>query len=774
MLDLSSLNPPQREAVLHGDGPLVVFAGAGSGKTRVITYRIVHLVSERNVRADRILAVTFTNKAAAEMRSRIVSLLPGASSPWIGTFHSICARILRRHAEPLGLSPSFVIYDDTDQKAMLTRILRDLDIDERRHGPRDMARFIEQQKQKLKRPHEVQVRNPNDDVGQRVYEAYEQRMQQCGALDFNDLLLRVVYALQEIEPFRDMLSRMWQYLLVDEFQDTNLVQLELVRILAEKHKNLCVVGDDDQSIYKWRGAERRNILDFRQSFAGAKVVKLEQNYRSSRHILSAAMAVIARNNDREPKELWTDNPPGEKVRVITCSDERDEARALREGVRSLREHGYGLAQMAVFYRTHAQSRVLEEEMRAANIQYRVVGGQRFYERAEVKDILAYLRILVNPQDDVSLLRVINTPTRGIGKTTIDRVLDLAAQSGKSVWDTLQSDALAGAVGKAASLKILGFVELVREAAREVQAGTGPATIADTIIDKTGYLALLRAEDTPEADGRIENVQELVASLREFENEAETPTLSQYLELVTLQTNADDIDSSEKLTLMTVHAAKGLEFPVVWVSGLEERVFPMMREQVLRDDDLEEERRLAYVAFTRAEQRLFLSYACSRRLHGDAMLGIPSRFLDEIPKEHVVPVSRVSGPGYQGSYGRTPSPSYASRAPAPSYAPNESRYEYDAPSSARAPQARVGQAQAAWSRSSRPQQPSAPPRPRGESYVDRSDGDGMDGLGTGSSVRHAKFGEGKVVSVEPGRPPRVTVSFPGWGVKQVLASYLELA
>jgi DNA helicase-2/ATP-dependent DNA helicase PcrA len=779
MLDLSSLNPPQREAVLHGEGPLVVFAGAGSGKTRVITYRIAHLVSERRVYPERILAVTFTNKAAAEMRSRILSLLPHAKSPWIGTFHSICSRILRRHAEPLGLSPNFVIYDDTDQKAMLTRVIRDLDIDERRHPPREMARFIEQQKQKLRKPHEVVVRGPMDDVGQRVYEQYEQRMQQCGALDFNDLLLRVVYALREIEPFREVLQKQWQHLLVDEFQDTNLVQLEFVRMLAEKHQNLCVVGDDDQSIYKWRGAERRNILDFRNSFPNAQVIKLEQNYRSSAHILSAATAVIARNEDREPKALFTENPPGEKIRVITCTDERDEARALREGVRSLRDHGYGLAQMAVFYRTHAQSRVLEEEMRAANIAYRVVGGQRFYERAEVKDVLAYLRVLVNPQDDVSLLRVINTPARGIGKTTIERVLDLAAQGGTSVWSALDSAALAGAVGKAAAVKIGLFVELIKDLAQKADQGVGPASLADLVLERTAYLEGLRAEDTAEADGRIENVQELVASMREFENEAEVATLPQYLELVTLQTNADDVDGGEKLTLMTIHAAKGLEFPVVWVAGLEERIFPMSREQMLSDEDLEEERRLAYVAFTRAEQRLFLSYACARRLHGDMMVGIPSRFLDEIPEQHIVPVSRVSGGGYGQSYqrGTNPLARVQGYARTPSYNPNEQRVEYDVPTARSQPPSRprfASSTQLSWSSRGQRTQSSPPARSKGESYVDRSDVEGFDGLGAGSHVRHAKFGEGEVVSVEAGRPPRVTVRFPGWGVKQVLASYLELA
>ncbi|MFT3927393.1 MAG: UvrD-helicase domain-containing protein [Myxococcales bacterium] len=802
MLDLSRLNPPQRAAVLHGDGPLVVFAGAGSGKTRVITYRIAHLVGERDVPADRILAVTFTNKAAGEMRARIASILSGPTNPWIGTFHSICSRLLRRYAGELGINPQFVIYDDTDQKAMLTRVLRDLDIDERRFPPREMARFIEQQKQKLVKPEEVSVRAAHEEVAQRVYATYEERMQQSGALDFNDLLVRMVYGLRSNEVVRFDLQRKWHYILVDEFQDTNLVQLELVRLLSEKYRNLCVVGDDDQSIYKWRGADRRNILDFQRSFPDAAVVKLEQNYRSSAHILAAAMAVISKNSEREPKNLFTENPPGAKVRLITCADERDEARAITEAVRSLRDHGISLSKMAIFYRTHAQSRVLEEEMRASNLPYRVVGGQRFYERAEVKDVLAYLRVLVNPQDDVSLLRIINTPTRGIGKTTIDKLLDLSAQAGQPVWNTLVDPGTIDGFPKAASSKLAAFVGLIRGLTDKVVSGMGPASVVDAVLEETGYLTLLRAEDNAEADGRIENIEELVASMREFENEAEIATLAQYLELITLQTNADEIDASEKLTLMTVHAAKGLEFPVVWVAGLEERIFPLSREQSLSNADLEEERRLAYVAFTRAEQRLFLSYACARRLHGDMLLGIPSRFLDEIPGEHLELVSRVERHRSYGvqqvQYGRLST-----------YDEGSSRTEYDEQPKARPrssdarfqipdvevsrpapspqqfsrarPQFTRSAPRPAASQRSAPQAAftgvrgggSSPERARGESYVDRSDGDGGGGeLASGMHVRHAKYGEGEVLSVEAGRPPKVTVRFAGWGVKQILASYLE--
>jgi DNA helicase-2/ATP-dependent DNA helicase PcrA len=447
--------------------------------------------------------------------------------------------------------------------------------------------------------------------------------------------------------------------------------------------------------------------------------------------------------------------------------------------------------MAIFYRTHAQSRVLEEELRACNLPYRVIGGQRFYERAEVKDVLGYLRVLANPQDDVSLLRIINTPTRGIGKTTVDRVLDAAARAGSSVWDALCHTVSAEALGKAATSKLSAFVSLIRELTTRAEGGAGPAALADAVLSETGYLENLRAEDTAEADGRIENVEELLASVREFEAEADVSTLSQYLETVTLQTNADDVDAEQKLTLMTVHAAKGLEFPVVWVAGLEERLFPLSRDDSLSREDLEEERRLAYVAFTRAEQRLFLSYACARRLHGDLLLGIPSCFLDEIPDDHVERVSRVSavqssrfggfGAGQRGYSGA--STAYSGGL----------RYEYDAPrsghvganaSSARARGTRPGafesvKAQRPAGAASRGFMGAAAsarakaPSPN-ESYVDRSDAEGSSGIYAGMRVRHAKYGEGEVKSVEMGAPPRVTVAFTGWGLKQIVASYLEPA
>lgn len=752
-MDLSSLNPPQREAVEHADGPLVVFAGAGSGKTRVITYRIAHLL-ERGVKPWRILAVTFTNKAAAEMRERMLQLVPDAEGLWIGTFHSICARLLRRHAEIAGVHPNFVIYDDTDRKAMLTRVLRDLGVDERRFTPRDLGGRIDRAKQELKGPDDLDGGDYYADIVQRVYATYEERMQRCGALDFGDLLYRMVLAMRNHEALRHTLQQQWSYILVDEFQDTNLVQLELVRLLAAEHRNLCVVGDDDQSIYKWRGADRRNILDFRDSFGDAQVVKLEQNYRSSQHILAAATSVIARNVEREPKTLWTDNDPGDPIMVVACGDERDEARAISEAIRMLRDHGHELSDMAIFYRTHSLSRVLEEEMRACNLPYKVIGGMRFYERAEVKDVLAYLRATVNPDDDVSLMRVINTPIRGIGKTTQEKLLNRAASGGISVWNALAEALQQGEFARGTAAKLGNFKKLIDGFREQAAAGAGPATLAEAILADTGYLQGLRDQDNAEADGRIENIEELLGSLREFEAEAEQPTLEAYLELVTLQTNADEVDAAVHVTLMTVHAAKGLEFPIVWVAGLEERLFPLSRDEVIDPDDMEEERRLAYVAFTRAEKRLFLSHCSRRMLYGRPQMGLPSRFVDEIPAEHCRQVER---PARRGSYGGgdwSGQRSYGQR---------------------------NGQARTGVGRNGgfMGQRRSAAPKPArrvppGESYVDTSEGDLDAQLSRGSNVRHAKFGVGVIVGVEPGMPPRVTVDFPGWGTKQIVARYLEPA
>jgi DNA helicase-2/ATP-dependent DNA helicase PcrA len=727
VLDLSTLNSPQREAVLHSGGPLVVFAGAGSGKTRVITFRVANLISEHGVAPWRILAVTFTNKAAGEMRERLLGLLGDQGGDVrVGTFHATCARLLRRHGELVGLSKDFTIYDDQDQLALVKRVLRDLGLDEKRYQPKAMAGRINRAKQEVQGPEDIETPDAWSEVVRRVYTTYEERLRQANALDFGDLIYRTVRALEASEAFAAEVVGRFSHVLVDEFQDTNHAQFRLVRRLAEGHRNLCVVGDDDQSIYRWRGADRRNILDFRASFPDATLVKLEQNYRSTQRILRAANAVIARNQDREPKELWTDNPEGDAILVVRTMDERDEARLVLRGVRELMGQGHRLSDLAVFYRTHAQSRVIEEALRGANIGYRIVGGMRFYDRAEVKDLLGYLRVMTNPADDMSLLRIINTPARGIGKTTISRLLDRAAQEGRGLWDLLQDDEVLAQFGTAARKRLGAFRSLMREL-REVATSQAPlGEIGAEVVNQSGYADMLRHDDTPEADARFQNIQELAASMDEFERDRSGATLAEFLENVTLQTSADEQSGGDRVTLMTVHAAKGLEFPVVMVTGLEEQVFPFKGIDPWEDpDELEEERRLAYVAFTRAEQRLVLSFAAVRRIFGQQRVGIPSRFLTELPSEDTEWIG-----------GRTSSPSPASRP-----VREERHYEPD------------------------------------ESYVDYGEGSDLaelEGLKRGMQVRHPKFGVGEVKEVAPGTPPRVSVRFPGWGTRKIIASYLEPA
>ncbi len=703
----------------------MVFAGAGSGKTRVITFRVAHLISEHGVAPWRILAVTFTNKAAGEMRQRLLGLLgEQGSAVQVGTFHATCARLLRRHGEGVGLSKDFTIYDDQDQLALVRRVLRDLGLDEKRYQPKAMAGRINRAKQEVQGPEDIETPDAWSEIVRRVYTAYEGRLRQANALDFGDLIYRTVRAIESEQSFRTAVVGRFSHVLVDEFQDTNHAQFRLVRLLAEGHRNLCVVGDDDQSIYRWRGADRRNILDFRASFPDATLVKLEQNYRSTQRILRAANAVIARNTDREPKELWTDNQEGDAILVVRTMDERDEARLVLRGVRELVSQGHRLSDVAVFYRTHAQSRVIEESLRSANIAYRIVGGMRFYDRAEVKDLLAYLRVMTNPDDDMSLLRIINTPTRGIGKTTITRLLDSAAEHGRSLSDLLDDESTMTQLSNAARKRLDAFRGLMSSLRDVGTSGMPLGEIGAELVNQSGYAEMLRHDDTPEADARYQNVQELVASMDEFQRERPDATLSEFLENVTLQTSADEQEGGDRVTLMTVHAAKGLEFPVVMVTGLEEQVFPFKGIDPWEDpEELEEERRLAYVAFTRAEQRLVLSFAAVRRIFGQQRVGIPSRFLTELPNEDVEWIGA-----------RSSSPSLASPAEAPRREPTESYVDYN----------------------------------------EGSDLTEVEGLRRGTEVRHPKFGVGEVQEVMQGSPPRVSVHFPGWGTRKIIASYLEPA
>ncbi len=729
------LNPPQLEAVYYGEGPLLVFAGAGSGKTRVITYRIAHLIAERGVWPSRIWAVTFTNKAASEMRQRIERLVGPERVPYqVGTFHASCARWLRRYADRLGIRQNFTIYDDSDQRALVQRVVREMQLDDRRYPARRLQWGINRAKQEGLGPDGLSEQGWFADVLKRVYATYERRMRAASALDFSDLLWKMLLLLEREPDVVAELRERIHWVLVDEFQDTNRVQYALVRAIVGERRNLCVVGDDDQSIYRWRGADRRNLLDFRRDYPEARIVKLEQNYRSFGHILRAAHAIIARCSKREPKRLWTDRAEGELIDLLLVEDEREEARWVLRAMQELHDDGIPYREMAVFYRINAQSRVFEEVLRAARVPYVVVGGMRFYERAEIKDVLGYLRLLVNPDNDVDLVRVINTPPRGIGKTTIERLLARAHREGTSAFSALgRSLADSGDLSAPARRKLAEFHKLLigwQSRPKDLP----PLAIAEIVLAESGYRAALEAEDDAEADARLENLRELLGSISEFETEAAEPTLTNFLELVTLQTAGDEQSDEDRVTLLTVHAAKGLEFRVVFVTGLEEDVFPYRRMgggdggDDDPEEDLEEERRLCYVAITRAKERLVLSCAARRRLFGTERVGAPSRFLAELPHEIVRerPI-RARAP----AYGSVPAPPRL-----PTGLPKSMRLVV------------VPDPETA--------DPDAPFR-------------------AGMRVRHARFGVGQVRRYDAaGMNPKVLVVFPGWGEKKIDARYVEPA
>jgi len=629
-MPLSKLNPPQREAVLYGEGPLLILAGAGSGKTRVIVHRIVNLVKSLGVPPWQILAVTFTNKAAGEMRERVEKALGGGELPTVSTFHALCARILRQEAHLLGYERSFAIYDDGDTQKLLKELISELNLDEKRYPPRSLSSAIDDCKNSGKIPSDI----PNDfqhAVLAKVYSAYQERLKRCNALDFGDLVMMAVKVLEMEPEVLDRYRNRWRWLLVDEYQDTNPIQYRLVQLLAGERKNLCVVGDDDQSIYRWRGADIRNILDFEKDFPGVKVVTLEQNYRSTQAILTAAGAVVSKNRGRKAKKLWTENNEGERISYRRLEDERGEARFVcREIARHLRTGGF-LSDIAVFYRTNAQSRAVEDALVADGIAYRMVGGMRFYERMEVKDILAYMKVLVNPADEVALKRIVNTPPRGIGHATIDRIGEVAAEKNITFYESLRHCSESGILSTGPRGKLAGFVSMMDGFASLLEE-VSLEEIAVRIIRDSGYESKLREERSEESAERMSNLQELLAAMAEFEQTSDEKGALPFLEQVAL---ISDLERGEKgkecVTLMTLHAAKGLEFPVVFMVGMEERLFPHSRS--LEDhEQMEEERRLCYVGMTRAMKRLYLSNARRRRVFGQDQMNPPSRFISEIPSE----------------------------------------------------------------------------------------------------------------------------------------------
>jgi DNA helicase II / ATP-dependent DNA helicase PcrA len=629
---LTDLNPAQREAVLTTEGPLLVIAGAGSGKTRVLTYRVAHLLSAVGVKPNEILAITFTNKAAQEMKERVEHQLgPIARAIWIMTFHSACGRILRREAERLGYRSNFTIYDSADQVRLVKACLEELERDPKRFVPRGIHSQISMAKNQLVGPDEYTSRVASfyDQTVADVYSLYQRKLFASNAVDFDDMLMLTVDVLQRFPEAREKWARAFRYVLVDEYQDTNHAQYVLLKLIAGEHRNLMAVGDPDQSIYAFRGADIRNILEFERDFPNTRVIALEQNYRSTNAILQAANELISHNRERKEKNLWSDHGEGEPVRVIETEDEHAEARFVAAEIAARIEEGYSAREIAVVYRTNAQSRVLEDVLVRQGIAYQVIGGPRFYERAEIKDAVAYLQVIDNPYDLVSLTRIANRPRRGIGDTSLARLTAYAAGHESSLWDATARPDEAGLAS--ASAKAVRSFRNTMESLMATATDASVATIVEAVLDRSGYLESLEAERTIEARGRIENLEELVGVAREYDASAAEPSLSGFLQEISLYSDQDairDDDESGSVTLMTLHNAKGLEFRAVFVIGMEEGIFPHVRS--LEENSLEEERRLAYVGMTRAKERLTLTHTMRRSLFGRAEANLPSRFLDEIP------------------------------------------------------------------------------------------------------------------------------------------------
>jgi DNA helicase-2/ATP-dependent DNA helicase PcrA len=646
---LDDLNPVQQKAVLETEGPLLVFAGAGSGKTRVLTYRIAYLIQEKGVSPWNILAVTFTNKAADEMKERVERLLgKSAKGTWVSTFHSACARILRRHIEPLGFQKNFVIYDEQDQERHLKTVMKELDVDFRIFNPRAIQSSIDQLKNEGITPDQYYP-SPFNIFQKRlalVYQRYQEDLQRNNALDFGDLLTFVAILFRRYPETLKSYQELCHYVMVDEFQDTNLIQYHLIRQIVDAHRNICVVGDDDQSIYRWRGAEVGNILNFGKDFPEAKIITLEQNYRSTQNILQAANLMVGNNRSRKKKVLWTENPEGEILTCYVGEDETDEARFVSQRIRELThpssESIRPYREIAVFYRVNAQSRAIEDELVKHQIPYTIIGGLKFYERKEIKDVLAYLKLIVNPPDGLSLKRIINVPPRGIGEKTIEKIETFSREKGLPLYEGMKQSMKEDWISVATKRKVEEFIRLIEEF-REEAKHLSSSQLTMTLLRESEYLQKLKEEGTDEAFSRMENIDELVNVMMELEREGEVVSLEAFLDKVSLVSDVDLYeDKGNRVSLMTLHCAKGLEFPLVFIVGMEEGILPHHRrgEEIA---DLEEERRLFYVGMTRAKERLFLSRAEKRHTFGVGRANLSSRFLDEIPAELIQLEEREESP-----------------------------------------------------------------------------------------------------------------------------------
>lgn len=730
MINLQDLNPAQREAVVTTEGPLLILAGAGSGKTRVITYRIAYLIEHLDVCPESILAITFTNKAANEMKERIHKLIGSNSKGmWTGTFHSICVRILRREIDKVGYTSNFVIYDTSDQKTLLKQCLKELNINEANCPIKYLQSEISKAKNELIDSTQYFNKYSSDfrlSKVAEIYKLYQKKLSSNNALDFDDIIFKTIELFKNNELVLDYYRKIFKYVLVDEYQDTNAAQYELISMFASLHKNLCVVGDDDQSIYGWRGADISNILDFEKQFKDAKSIKLEQNYRSSSTILEAANCVIKNNSGRKSKNLWTDKPGGEQITYFLATDEHDEANFVsNEIIKNVMKSGSEYNQFAILYRTNAQSRVFEELFMKMNIPYKIIGGQKFYDRKEIKDIIAYLRVIQNVDDSVGLKRIINVPKRAIGETTVAKYEETSFQNECSLFDALK----AIPHSDRANNKILGFVNLI-EGFVEKSKNTSVSKLIESILEDTEYIKKLEEEKTVESETRIENLKEFISVALDFEKNSEVQNLEEFLAGISLVSDLDNLEGQDNaVVLMTLHSAKGLEYPFVFMSGLEEGIFPSFRSG-LDETEIEEERRLCYVGITRAMQKLYITSANQRTIYGNTSNYSPSRFMKEIPKNLLNEIGNVS-----------------------------SRKSYDKPTSNK-------NENSIFSKSFKDRYSSS------STSKDSSVSTGSYSIG--DMVEHDKFGVGQIIDIQPmGNDKMLKIDFAGNGLKQLMVSFVKL-
>lgn len=735
---LNGMNPRQKEAVLHTDGPLLLMAGAGSGKTRVLTHRIAYLIEEKEVNPWNILAITFTNKAAKEMKERVNAILvSGGEDVWVSTFHSMCVRILRRDVDFIGYNRNFTIIDSSEQLTLMKRILKELNIDPKKYDPRSILGTISQAKNSLQTPQDFAKMQGSyyEEIAAKCYAAYQKELQYNQCMDFDDLIMNTIRLFEEHPDSLTYYQNKFHYIHVDEYQDTNHAQYTLVNLLAGRFRNLCVVGDADQSIYGWRGADMQNILDFEKDYPDAAVILLEQNYRSTKNILSAANQVIENNSNRKPKNLWTENKEGNKITYYRADNERDETRFIVDRVQEeIRSNHRNYGDFAILYRTNAQSRVMEETLLKANIPYKMVGGHKFYDRKEIKDILAYLNVLANPQDSISFERIVNSPKRGIGPGSIEKLRSFASLHEWPLLEAAQNVDLANIGGKAGQ-QLGAFGEMIQEVTQMIPYLT-VTELTKEVLDRSGYLEDLKIQNTLEAQARIENLEEFLTVTQEFdkqfeqqnEEDADAPEekLTVFLNDLALVSDIDNLEEdASQVTLMTLHAAKGLEFPVVFLIGLEEGVFPLSRA-LMEESELEEERRLAYVGITRAEEALYLTNAFSRTLYGRTQYNRPSRFVEEIDQE----LLEIEG--------MRPTPKKT-----PVFAKKTAAYSYKQPETAVvSSKSATGGEKNSWK--------------------------------PGDKVKHKKWGLGTVVRVSgTSKDLELDVAFPSQGVKRLLAAFAPI-